>query len=45
MKILTASHASEYDNNLNGLSYSDLDNKFKGAIQKNLDNEIASLKG
>ena len=45
MKILTASHANEYDNNLNGLSYSDLDNKFKGAIQKNLDNEIASLKG
>ena len=44
MKILTASHANEYDNNLNGLSYSDLDNKFKGAIQKNLDNEIASLK-
>ena len=45
MKILTASHASEYDNNLNGLSYSDLDNKFKGAIQKNLDNEINALKG
>ena len=44
MKILTASHASEYDNNLNGLSYSDLDNKFKGAIQKNLDNEINALK-
>ena len=44
MKILTTSHASEYDNDLNGLSYSDLDNKFKGTIQKNLDNEIASLK-
>ena len=44
MKILTASHANEYDNNLNGLSYSDLDNKFKGAIQKNLDNEINALK-
>ena len=44
MKILTTSHIDEYDNNLNGLSYSDLDNKFKGAIQKNLDNEIASLK-
>ena len=44
MKILTTSHASEYDNDLNGLSYGDLDNKFKGTIQKNLDNEIASLK-
>ena len=44
MKILTTSHANEYDNNLNGLSYSDLDNKFKGAIQKNLDNEINALK-
>ena len=44
MKILTTSHADEYDNNLNGLSYNDLDNKFKGTIQKNLDNEIASLK-
>ena len=45
MKILTTSHVDEYDNNLNGLSYSDLDNKFKGAIQKNLDNEINALKG
>ena len=44
MKILTTSHADEYDNDLNGLSYSDLDNKFKGAIQKNLDNEINALK-
>ena len=44
MKILTTSHASEYDNDLNGLSYGDLDNKFKRTIQKNLDNEIASLK-
>ena len=44
MKILTTSHADEYDNNLNGLSYAELDDKFKGTIQKNLDNEIASLK-
>ena len=44
MKILTTSHASEYDNDLNGLSYNDLDNKFKGTIQKNLDNEINALK-
>ena len=44
MKILTTSHVDEYDNDLNGLSYSDLDNKFKGAIQKNLDNEINALK-
>ena len=44
MKILTTSHANEYDNNLNGLSFKDLDDKFKGAIQKNLDNEINALK-
>ena len=44
MKILTTSHANEYDNNLNGLSFKDLDDKFKGVIQKNLDNEINSLK-
>ena len=44
MKILTTSHADEYDNDLNGLSYNDLDQKFSGTIQKNLDNEINSLK-
>ena len=44
MKILTTSHANEYNNNLNGLSFKDLDDKFKGVIQKNLDNEINSLK-
>ena len=44
MKILTTSHANEYDNNLNGLSFKDLDDKFKGVIQKNLDNEINTLK-
>ena len=44
IKILTTSHANEYDNNLNGLSYSDLDSKFKGTIQKNLDNEMNALK-
>ena len=44
MKILTTSHANEYNNNLNGLSFKDLDDKFKGVIQKNLDNEINTLK-
>ena len=44
MKILTTSHANEYDNNLNGLSFKDLDDKFKGVIQKNLDNEMNALK-
>ena len=44
MKVLTTSHADEYDNDLNGISYNELDKKFKGTIQKNLDNEIASLK-
>ena len=44
MKILTTSHANEYDNNLNGISFKDLNDKFKGVIQKNLDNEINTLK-
>ena len=44
MKILTTSHANEYDSNLNGLSFKDLDDKFKGVIQKNLDDEMNSLK-
>ena len=44
MKILTTSHANEYDSNLNNLSFKDLDGKFKGAIQKNLDNEMNALK-
>lgn len=32
MKILTASHADEYDGNLNGLGYDDLNQKFSGVI-------------
>lgn len=44
MKILTTSHADEYDGNLNNLSFKDLDDKFKGAIQKNLDDEMNALK-
>lgn len=44
LQEISASHASEYDANLNGMSYDELNERFGGTIKQADDNELENLK-